>query len=220
MPRTQAPRDERDRDGQGAPGSTGPVKSSHIIEEHIDVGVSRETAYEQWTHYEELPRYSKRESAEAKRKDRVGFSSKIGPSSRQWETEIVEEVPGHRIVWRSLGGATTMGVVSFHELDDRLTRLMIEMEYHPTGVVETIGNFLRFQRRRVRKDLRLFKNFIELSGDGPQATSATRKRPARRAAGGKAAGAAKSAAKKASGHKTEPATKAQSAEKSQRKRAG
>jgi uncharacterized membrane protein len=220
MPRTQAPREERDREGQGAPESTGPVKSSHIIEEHIDVGVSREMAYEQWTHYEELSRYSKRESAEEKSQDRVGFASKIGPSSRHWETEIVEEVPGHRIVWRSLGGATTMGVVSFHELDDRLTRLMIEMEYHPTGAVETIGNVLRFQRRRVRKDLRLFKNFIELSGDGPEGTSATRKKPARRTSGQKAAGAARSAAKKAPGHKTQQATRSQTAEKSQHRRAG
>lgn len=185
MPRTQAPQKEHTRDrksgtgssdgrraqddgstqGEAKGGSTGPVKSSHIIEEHIDVGVPRDTAYDQWTRYEDLSHFTKKESAKPKRRDRIGFTSKIGPSSRTWETQIVEQVPGRRIVWRSIGGAKTMGVVSFHEIDERLTRVMIQMEYHPTGVLETVGNFLRMQRRRVRKDLRLFKNFIELRGE-------------------------------------------------------
>jgi uncharacterized membrane protein len=141
------------------------VKSSHIIEEHIDVGVPRQVAYDQWTQYRELGQYSKKESAEPKREDRVSFTSKIGPSRRQWDADIVEQVPGKRIAWRSVGGAENMGVVSFHELDGRLTRVMVQMEYHPHGLFETVGNFLRMQRRRVRKDLKLFKHFIEMRGD-------------------------------------------------------
>ncbi len=186
MPRTQAPRDEQvlgedaksgpernqraddggtGRNGASKPSPAGPVKSSHIIEEHIDVGVPRETAYDQWTRYDDLSRYTKKESAQEKRQDRIGFTSKIGPSTRTWETQVVEQVPGRRIVWRSIGGANTMGVVTFHSIDDRLTRVMVEMEYHPSGFFETVGNFFRMQRRRVRKDLRLFKNFIELRGE-------------------------------------------------------
>lgn len=151
------------RGGKGGAGA--PVKSSHVIEEHIDVGVPRDVAYDQWTRYDELSKYTKNESAQAKRSDRVGFRSKIGPLTRTWDAEIVEQVPGRRIAWRSIGGAKHMGVVTFHSLDDRLTRIMVQMEYHPTGVLETIGNFLRMQRRRVRKDLRLFKNFVELQGE-------------------------------------------------------
>lgn len=178
MPRTQGHDNGRGRSpeesgggesgqagAKNAQNGSGPVKSSHVIEEHIDVGVPRDVAYQQWTTYQDLTKYSKKESAEAKRKERVSFSSKIGPSSRQWDAEVVEQVPGRRIAWRSIGGAQNMGVMTFHRLDDRLTRVMVQMEYHPQGFVETIGNFLRMQRRRVRKDLRLFKNFIELRGE-------------------------------------------------------
>lgn len=152
--------------GQNDSAATGqPVKSSHVIEEHIDVGVPRDAAYDQWTQYRELGQYSKKESAEQRRDDRIAFTSKIGPSSRRWDAEVVEQVPGKRIAWRSVGGARNMGVVTFHRLDDRLTRLMVEMEYHPAGFFETVGNFFRMQRRRVRKDLKLFKHFIELRGE-------------------------------------------------------
>ncbi len=158
-------RNERREDGRSSsPGGT-PVKSSHIIEEHIDVGVPRRVAYDQWTQYRELGQYSKHESAEPKREDRVSFTAKIGPSTRHWDADVVEQVPGKRIAWRSVGGAQNLGVLTFHELDDRLTRLMVQMEYHPAGAFETVGNFFRMQRRRVRKDLKLFKHFIELRGE-------------------------------------------------------
>jgi uncharacterized membrane protein len=136
-----------------------------VIEEHVDVGVPRETAYDQWTRYQDLSQYSKKESAEARREDRVSFTSKIGPSRRRWEAEIVEQVPGKRIAWRSVDGPRHLGVVTFHRLGDRLTRVMVQMEHHPSGLFETVGNFLRMQRRRVRKDLRLYKHFIELRGE-------------------------------------------------------
>jgi uncharacterized membrane protein len=160
-----SPSDNSENDQKGSSPGKSPVKSSHIIEEHVDLGVPREVAFDQWTRYRELSQYSKHESAETKREDRVHFSSKIGPSSRQWDADIVEQIPPKRIAWRSVGGAQNMGTVTFHRLDDRLTRLMVQMEYHPRGAIETIGNFLRMQRRRVRKDLRLFKHFIELKGE-------------------------------------------------------
>jgi uncharacterized membrane protein len=144
---------------------SGRVKSSHIIEEHIDVGVPRDTVYDQWTQYKDFSRFTKHEFANEQDDGQVSFESKIGPSRRTWNSELVERTPGKRIAWKSSGGAKNMGVVSFHRLDKNLTHLMIEMEYHPSGFFETIGNFFRMPRRRVRKDLKLFKNFIELKGE-------------------------------------------------------
>jgi uncharacterized membrane protein len=141
------------------------VKSSHIIEERIDVGLAPDKVYDQWSQYKEFSRFMKKESASESEEGKVSFESKIGPSRRKWETEIVERVPGKRIGWRSVGGAKTMGVVTFHRLDKNLTHLMVEMEYHPSGFFEAIGNFFRMPRRRVRKDLKLFKNFLELEGE-------------------------------------------------------
>jgi uncharacterized membrane protein len=93
------------------------------------------------------------------------WASKIGPSRRNWQAEITEQKPDERIRWKSTGGAKQEGVATFHELDEELTRLLIQMEYHPTGLFEKTANTLRVPRRRVKRDLRLFKHFIELRGE-------------------------------------------------------
>ncbi|MGH2733999.1 MAG: SRPBCC family protein, partial [Actinomycetota bacterium] len=146
--------------------STANTKLRHIIKEEIDVGVPKKMAYNPWTQFEEFSRIFKGiQSTDQDGDEETKWSSKIGPSDRQWTAEITEQVPDERIVWKSTGGADNQGVVSFHSLDNNLTRVMIEMEYHPQGAVEKTGNLLRIQRRRVRRDLRLFKHFIELRGE-------------------------------------------------------
>jgi uncharacterized membrane protein len=154
-------------DGDGGDEASGPPKLSHIIEEHIEVAVPRQAAYDQWMRFGDHEAMFKKESAERKGDDRVRFTSKIGPSKRTWEATIVEQVPSRRVSWRSKSGPKNLGVVSFHRLGDNLTRVMVEMEHEPSGAMETVGTFLRMPRRRVRKDLRLFKNFVELRGDVP-----------------------------------------------------
>ncbi len=157
--------------GQG--GSTAP-KLSHLIEEHIEVAVPRSVAYNQWTQFETFPSITKgAEQVEQQGRDKVTWTSKIGPSRRSWQGEITEQVPDERIAWKSAGGLQVKGVVTFHSLDDDLTRVLVQIEYDPRGAVETVGNLLRIQRRRVRRDLRLFKHFLELRGD---ATGAWRNR--------------------------------------------
>lgn len=162
------------------------VKSAHIITEHIDVGVPAQVAYDQWTQYDKWSEMFKKESADTGRRNRHGAKgsgaqgqvkvrAKIGPSERQFTAEVVGVEPGRRISWRSKGPVQAMGTTSFHRLDDRLTHLMVQVEYKPTGFLEVIGNFFRMQRRRVRRDLRLFKHYIELRGE---ATGKGPRRPA------------------------------------------
>ena len=146
---------------------TADTKLRHIIQEYIIVGVPRETAYNQWTQFKEFPKVMKAvQQADQKddEDDQTTWSVKIGPSARQWEAEITEQVPDERIVWKATGGANNWGVVTFHSLDDNLTRVMVQMEYHPTGFIEKTGKLLRIQRRRVRRELRLFKHFLEIPG--------------------------------------------------------
>lgn len=141
-------------------------KLSHLIEEHIDIAVPRQAAYNQWTQFEMFPSIVKgAERVEQQERDKTGWTSKIGPSRRTWTGEITEQVPDERIAWKSTGGLTMKGVVTFHSLDDDLTRTLVQIEYRPHGAVESVGNLLRIQRRRVRRDLRLFKHFIELRGE-------------------------------------------------------
>ena len=185
---TETENDEQrsDASGQQDKRPAQQVKSSHIITEHIDVGVPAGDAYKQWTDYRKWSEIFKKESAE-KDKDgsgresggrpggrsagRIKVRAKIGPSERQWTTEITSAEPDQRIRWRSRGPLQAKGVTSFHRLDERLTRIMVEIEYKPSGFLEVVGNFFRMQRRRVRRDLRLFKNYVELekaTGEGRQ----------------------------------------------------
>lgn len=159
---------------KGDSGAQGPVKSSHVITERIDVGVPAQVAYDQWTDFDKWSEMFKKESAKKKRRSGGGPGSgpapvevqaKIGPSERKWTAEVVGVEPGRRISWRSKGPVQAVGVTSFHRLADRLTHVMVEIEYHPSGALEVIGNFFRMPRRRVRRDLRLFKHYIEMRGE-------------------------------------------------------
>jgi uncharacterized membrane protein len=131
-----------------------------------------EAAFEHWTDYGKWSRIFKNESASAPRSRRtsaerdgqVRVSSKIGPSRRQWTADLVAVQPGRRIDWEARDGLQAKGTTSFHAMDDRLTRIMVEIEYGPSGFMETVGNFFRMQRRRVRRDLRLFKHYVEVGG--------------------------------------------------------
>ncbi len=147
-------------------GAGGAPRLSHLIEAHTEVAVPRQVAYDQWTQFEAFPSIMKgAESVQQDGRNKIGWTSKIGPSRRSWQAEIIEQVPDERIVWKSTGGLQLSGAVTFHSLDEALTRILVQMEYDPQGLVEHVGNVLRVQRRRARRDLRLFKHFVELRGE-------------------------------------------------------
>jgi uncharacterized membrane protein len=149
----------------GEGGGTKP-KLSHLIEQHTDIAVPRSVVYNQWTQLEMFPTITKGiESVEQQSDEKSKWTSKIGPSRRTWTGNVVEQIPDERIAWKSEGGAQIQGVVTFHSLDVDLTRVLLQMEYKPTGAVEWVGNTLRIQRRRAKRDLRLFKHFLELRGE-------------------------------------------------------
>jgi uncharacterized membrane protein len=141
-------------------------KLAHLIEEHTDISAPRQVVYNQWTQMAMFPRITKGiTSVEQKNDSETQWSGKIGPIQRQWKGKITEQIPDERIAWKSDGGPEQQGVVTFHSLDDDLTRVLVQMHYKPSGPFEVVGNKLRIQRRRVRRDLRLFKHFLELRGE-------------------------------------------------------
>ncbi|WP_189308874.1 hypothetical protein [Streptomyces brasiliensis] len=78
-------------------------------------------------------------------------------------------LPDDRIAWTSEGAkGTSKGVVSFHRLDDGLTRVLLVMEYHPHGLFETTGNLWRAQGRRARLDLKNFARFVTLKTEAAE----------------------------------------------------
>ncbi|MGW7526112.1 SRPBCC family protein [Streptomyces sp. NPDC054783] len=138
-----------------------------VIMESVDVGVPVRTAYDQWTQYQDFSTFAKGVKS-ASRADDTGsdWQAKIFWSSRSWKAHTTEQLPDRRIQWTSQGAkGTTKGVVTFHDLGENLTRILLVMEYYPTGLFEKTGNLWRAQGRRVRLDLKNFARFITLKGE-------------------------------------------------------
>ncbi|MFJ8110622.1 SRPBCC family protein [Streptomyces sp. NPDC096132] len=138
-----------------------------VIIEQIDVGVPLRTAYDQWTQFQDFSTFAKGVKS-AKRADDVesDWQLKVFWSNRSWKAKTTEQVPDDRISWTSEGAkGSTKGVVSFHRLADNLTRVLLVIEYYPSGFFEKTGNIWRAQGRRARLDLKNFARFITLKGE-------------------------------------------------------
>ena len=133
------------------------------VEEHIDVGVDLETAYDQFTQFEEWPKFMHRvERIEQRDETTLMWHENIWGVRRSWEAEITDQEPCARIAWRSKGGPQSVGVVTFHRLSDRLTRICVTMDYQPKGMFEKFASGTRMSRRALKSDLMRFKGFLEL----------------------------------------------------------
>ncbi|MFE7841349.1 SRPBCC family protein [Streptomyces sp. NPDC057474] len=148
--------------GKGGSGS-----KPTVIIESIDVGVPVRTAYDQWTQYQSFSTFAKGVKSASKADDtHSDWQLKVFWSNRSWKAHTTEQVPDERITWTSEGAkGTTKGVVSFHSLADDLTRVLLVIEYYPTGLFEKTGNIWRAQGRRARLDLKNFVRFISLRGE-------------------------------------------------------
>ena len=135
------------------------------IETSIDVNVPVRTAYNQWTQFEEFPRFMEG-VREVKQLDdrRLVWRAEIAGKEKSWEAEISEQIPDARIAWHSTSGARNAGVVTFHHLTPEKTRVMLQMEYDPEGFVENVGDALGAAKLRITGDLERFKQFIESQG--------------------------------------------------------
>ncbi|MFF4488946.1 SRPBCC family protein [Streptomyces sp. NPDC001544] len=156
--------------GGGGGGGKGKRKSGHkptVIIESVDVGVPVRTAYDQWTQYQDFSTFAKGvKSASRAGETDSDWQAKIWWSSRSWKGRTVEQIPDYKIQWTTEGAkGNTKGVVSFHRLDDNLTRVLLVIEYYPSGLFEKTGNIWRAQGRRVRLDLKNYARFITLKGE-------------------------------------------------------
>ena len=135
------------------------------IEESIEVGVPVRTAYNQWTQFEEFPRFMEGVN-EVKQLDdtTLHWKAEIAGQEREWDAKITEQTPDQRIAWTDIGGATNAGVVTFHKIDDSTTKVMLQIEFEPDGALEKIGDALGFVKTRAKGDLGRFKEFIESRG--------------------------------------------------------
>ncbi|MFI8851601.1 SRPBCC family protein [Streptomyces sp. NPDC053499] len=152
----------------GGGSKPGDLKAINIIE-HIDVGRPLRTVYNQFTQYWDFGSFMNGvSSAQRDEEDETKSTWKVRvwPSTRSYDATVQEQIPDKRIVWTSEGSkGTTKGAVSFHRLDENLTRVTAVVEYYPSGFFEKTGNIWRAQGRRLRLDLKHFQRYVTLKGD-------------------------------------------------------
>jgi uncharacterized membrane protein len=135
------------------------------VTESIDVNVPVSTVYDQWTQFETFPQFMEGvERIDQITDTKTHWVTKIGGVEREFDADITEQHPDERVAWKSTTGADQAGVVTFHRLSDTTTRVTVQMDYEPEGVVENVGDKLGIVKRRVTGDLERFKQFIEARG--------------------------------------------------------
>ena len=87
--------------------------------------------------------------------------AKIGGKQKEWDAEILEQVPDERIAWRSTTGAPNSGIVHFRPKDHNHTVVTLQMNYQTQGAAESLGDALGLLSRRIEGDLKRFRDFIQ-----------------------------------------------------------
>lgn len=135
------------------------------VEQSVEVEVPVRTAYDQWTQFEQFPRFMEGvKEVQQVADDQLHWVAEVAGQRQEWDARITEQLPDQRIAWTSISGsARNAGVVTFHRLSDDRTKVMLQFEYEPEGVKERVGEILGFLDRRVQGDLERFKEFVESS---------------------------------------------------------
>jgi uncharacterized membrane protein len=135
------------------------------IEQSIEVDVPAQTAYNQWTQFEEFPHFMEGVEQVTQLDDtHLHWKAEMWGKVKEWDAEITEQHPDERVAWTATEGARNAGVVTFHRLDQGKSRVMLQLDVEPEGPAESVGDALGLVQRRVKGDLERFKEFIESRG--------------------------------------------------------
>ena len=122
------------------------------------------TVYNQWTQFEEFPQFMEGVERVTQLDDRrLHWVAEIAGTRREWDAEIVDQQPDRRIAWRSIDGTPNGGIVTFQP-EGNGTRVSLDLDVEPEGVIEKIGDKLGFVDKQAEGDLKRFKAFIESRG--------------------------------------------------------
>ena len=136
------------------------------VRETVEVEVPLHTAYNQWTQFTEFPRFMEGVDQVTQVDDRHNhWSTSIAGVHREFDTEIVDQLPDERIAWR-----TTSGEVQQQGLGDLPVPGLQPHRGQPGPGLRADRNggegrgHDRHARRRIKGDLHRFKDFIEHRG--------------------------------------------------------
>lgn len=133
------------------------------VEKEIEVNLPVRAVYNQWTLFEEFPRFMEGvQRVDQLGPDRLHWVASLGGQRREWDARILDQIPDERIAWRSENGEVNAGLVTFLPADGgNRTRVKLRLRYRPEGVVETAADAIGVVSRRVDGDLHRFKEYLE-----------------------------------------------------------
>jgi uncharacterized membrane protein len=135
------------------------------LEESIEVEAPVTATYNQWTQFEEFPRFMEGVESVTQLDDkRVHWVAEVAGKRKEWDAEITRQVPDREIDWVGLGDPDNRGRIVFEALDRDTSKVTMMLDYDPEGIVEEVGDALGLVKRRVRGDMERFKEFIETRG--------------------------------------------------------
>jgi Polyketide cyclase / dehydrase and lipid transport len=136
------------------------------IRQSVEVDVPVRTAYDQWTQFEEFPRFMAAVDEVRQLDDtHLHWVAQVAGHRAEWSAEITEQIPDARIAWRSTSGRDTTGLVTFESVDSARTLVTVDFEYETEGLTEGIGSAIGVDDRQVKADLERFKELIEAQGE-------------------------------------------------------
>src|SRR5256885_4385493 len=135
------------------------------VKKSIEVDVPVRAAYDQWTQFEEFPKFMDGVEAVQQLDDkRLHWRAKVAGKMNEWDAEITQQMPDQVIAWRSMSGDRNEGTVRFQPMGAEKTKIELEMHWEPKDVVERVGDVLGADDMRIQGDLDRFKKFIESRG--------------------------------------------------------
>jgi uncharacterized membrane protein len=135
------------------------------IEQSVEVAVPVSTAYNQWTQFESFPQFMEGvDKIEQTSDTMTHWVTSIGGVTREFDAKITEQHPDERVAWTTVEEPHQAGVVTYHPLSDDSTKVMVQLDFEPEGVMEQAADKLGVVKRRVKGDLDRFKEFIESRG--------------------------------------------------------
>jgi uncharacterized membrane protein len=135
------------------------------VQETIDLNVPVSTAYNQWTQFEEFPRFMA--SVEEVRQlddTHLHWRANVAGKTKEWDAEITQQIPDQCIAWRSTGGVRNEGVVTFDKIGENKTRVRLKMDYDPQTAGEKVGDAIGGVKLTAKGNLKRFKALVERRG--------------------------------------------------------
>jgi uncharacterized membrane protein len=145
--------------------SAGTNNAASSVTETIELDVPVRTAYDQWTQFEDFPKFMDSVHEVRQLDDtRLHWKASVAGKEVEWDAEITEQIPDKRIAWRSTSGPYNAGVANFHKISETRSRVILQMDYEPRSADEKIGDTLGLVKVQMKANLKRFKEMLEMRG--------------------------------------------------------